>query len=860
MNWLLKSVGRPGVKYAGFRSLAAGLVFFLLSITPALADMSSPFADVGDSDWAIAWINHMFRGDALPDGLTLNIAAFDTMTQGLRQALGLYSSGMLILAGFILFYHLVSILAETAHSGLAFGRRMNPVWAPIRLVVALALLVPISGGLSSGQYLVIKIAEEGSRLASNAWRTVLQVADTNLSGLVMPHAPDVGGLVASATEMEMCHLIYEQLYGPVQNDKILQNAGAINDVTKISADRLSDETWRYSNTLNADSPLCGEYRFAGYRVHEGTTEVFADDTARIAAELESFSRMKTSTLIVDSHGLALRFAPGVMNGTWPTDTEMRNDLDVSASNLRAALYGRLHATLGLGPRLMEPALARASSGGWIAAGLFIPELVRLQESYGELIDHALPVAEEPAFAHPAIAQQALSDALRIQLGLQSSDNTEIERLTMFYGHVSHLVSSFHSWLTSSQMIQGEIIAPSSFDLHDRLTIAASPESVFALLAHAVDTAALLRGVWGVDPGSNDAGYPFVSHSGTTGYNPFAMLAEFGRRQYQLGLYMIGLAGQSLTTPSAMAPAVFAGIGGVCFTLGAWTIIFALPFLVFFRFLMAILTWMLTLFEAVAAMPLVALAHLTPTGEGLSGGTARQAYLLWLGLLLRPLLTLMGLVAGLVFFAFGVSLLSAVLSPFARISVATNSGLLITVNVAVVLLFDIMMFALVNASFKGIYLLPDQALRWISNFVVAESSETSATTSSPSGQPGQGGGSSGALIPAMTRMLSYVHQQLGPNNSVTSTRLTLEQKAAADIKSQALKKALFPSYNQKDSNPSAEAEANKLLISQASASASATATSQVTSSSSKSQTVTGPDQVKSDKTNRAFITEDYQKKD
>jgi conjugal transfer/type IV secretion protein DotA/TraY len=46
------------------------------------------------------------------------------------------------------------------------GKRANQIWAPIRLVFAIGLLVPINGGMNSGQYIVIKVAELGSGMAS----------------------------------------------------------------------------------------------------------------------------------------------------------------------------------------------------------------------------------------------------------------------------------------------------------------------------------------------------------------------------------------------------------------------------------------------------------------------------------------------------------------------------------------------------------------------------------------------------------------------------------------------------------------------------------------------------------------------
>lgn len=798
-----------------------GVVLSLLLVPKAVrAEGQAPFADGGGADWASAWINHMFRGSALPDYLAWNSASFDVLTSGLRQALGLYSMGMLILAGMVLFYHLVSMVVETAHTGVPFGRRINSVWVPIRLIVAIGLLVPISGGLSSGQYIVIKIADEGSRLASNAWRTILQSTNADFYNLIIPHEPDVSRIVTSAVEMELCRLVYDQSYSLVQNDSSFRMVGAINDITKIPPDRLSGETWRYSNNLNADAALCGEYRFEDYRPLSVFSNMDNDNIVKSATDLAGFSTSHTTNLMADARGWAGREAPSIMGNSAFFSPQLHNDLNTEENMLRTNLYARLHTTLNMGARLMDQTVNSSNQGGWIAAGLFIPEIVRLQQTYGELVDHSLPVVQEPVLAHTVITQRLLGETLRNQVGLQFISIAENERIAQFYNKVSHSMSLAHSWMNSYQYLNKDIVVPSSFDLQDRLSTATSPENVFTLFAYAVDTAAVVRGVWGVTPDNHDPGYPFVRSGVGSAHNPFAVLAEFGRRQYQLGLYMLGLSGQSFSLPSAAAPAVFVGLGGMCFALGAGLLIFVIPFLVFFRFILAVLAWMLSLFEAVAAMPIVALAHLTPSGEGLSGGVARQAYLLWISLMLRPLLSLMGFVAGLLFFAFSFSLLCAALSPFAQSTSPISGGLLITLNIALILLFDVMMYALANASFKGIYMLPDQALRWMSHFVVSEGDQSSAPAV---GTPQQGAPAPTALPPMFNKLLSTIHLQgvFGDQQkeilSVTKGESHSGRDGRDDRESHKLKNALLPVHFDK-AGQSAEINSPASLLSSTSSSA------------------------------------------
>ena len=95
---------------------------------------------------------------------------------GFRAMLQVYSIGLLVIAMIIFCYFAVTILLETAESGTPFGKRFNHVWAPVRMVMALALLIPIANGLNAAQYLVMYAAKWGSGFATNGWTLFLQDA------------------------------------------------------------------------------------------------------------------------------------------------------------------------------------------------------------------------------------------------------------------------------------------------------------------------------------------------------------------------------------------------------------------------------------------------------------------------------------------------------------------------------------------------------------------------------------------------------------------------------------------------------------------------------------------------------------
>ncbi len=111
---------------------------------------------------------------------------------GLHSLLEFYSWSILFVAVLIFLYFIVIIMAETASTGVPFGARFNTAWGPIRLLVAIGLLVPVVYGLNSGQYLTLAIAKLGSSLATNAW----EAFNTSIMGAAGYSNPNPWGYIA----------------------------------------------------------------------------------------------------------------------------------------------------------------------------------------------------------------------------------------------------------------------------------------------------------------------------------------------------------------------------------------------------------------------------------------------------------------------------------------------------------------------------------------------------------------------------------------------------------------------------------------------------------------------------------------
>ncbi len=170
-----------------FAALLAGVVILVLQFVliiyafifkPAMAASifltPDPVASVASTDMAFIVLDQVF---GIPNMFctqgnictAVNAALPWPFHVAFHELLRFYSLGLLLVGVVIFLYYVVVVVGETATTGHPFGQRFQNVWTPIRLVVALGLLVPINYGLNSAQYIVLYSAKFGSGIATNAW-------------------------------------------------------------------------------------------------------------------------------------------------------------------------------------------------------------------------------------------------------------------------------------------------------------------------------------------------------------------------------------------------------------------------------------------------------------------------------------------------------------------------------------------------------------------------------------------------------------------------------------------------------------------------------------------------------------------
>ena len=135
----------------------------------------------------------------------------------LHQLFAFFSYTIAAVALFILLYFIVAIILESIQSGTPFGKRFSKGWAPLRLIMAFALIVPISNGLNLAQYGVLYSAKWGSSLATNVWQQFnIQASSSGLmdanSMIGTPMANDAMEIIALLHAASACKYIEERVF------------------------------------------------------------------------------------------------------------------------------------------------------------------------------------------------------------------------------------------------------------------------------------------------------------------------------------------------------------------------------------------------------------------------------------------------------------------------------------------------------------------------------------------------------------------------------------------------------------------------------------------------------------------------
>ncbi|MBP7721074.1 MAG: DotA/TraY family protein [Alphaproteobacteria bacterium] len=697
----------------------------------------------------------------------------------LHEMFRLYSIGLLVVATLITCYFISTIVMETAQSGTPFGKRFNKLWAPIRIVVAFGLLIPIGYGLNSSQYIVLYAAKFGSAFATNGWILFNQGLTESYIGqtrnlVSTPNVPEIHGVLQFMYSASVCawlewlrpaeerrHIRAYAVRDPLSNPPNLLFAdwpglpggppgggtqASYNDVmTFLRGDQ--DLVIRFGvidrTTLNKGyvSPICGELiipisdpRMPG--LAEPGTEMMQRYYIYIVQEL--WQSVYTGTFLTPynyASYTALKHTPCQrLGGDCPPS---RDDLVPPPDTFRSAIQdfyrGDVEAALTSGGNGLGGVLG--GGGGAVRAQI---------ESATWLIT-------------PQLLAKGWAGA-----GMWYNKVAEINgSLTEAVG----AIPSVSRWPSIMEYVyekkrQGDQSVPVAERFNPQLA------NGVPVKEREPYTLPFASAMWESYNYWQRGGFATTSHTEPTGnivmdtinalfgtgglysmrknpdIHPLAQLVGVGRSLVESAALDLFLAGGGMVIMPALDNNSRAGAAAltkflISISMGILTMGFVLyyivPFLPFIYFFFAVGGWLKAIFEAMIGAPLWALAHIRIDGNGLAGAAAVNGYFLIFEIFLRPILIIFGLLASISIFAamvfalnqtwdLVVSNLSGFDVPSEAKGIGASMGQYFRSAVDELFftaIYAIIVYMMALSSFKLIDLIPANILRWMGQSVATE---------------------------------------------------------------------------------------------------------------------------------------------
>ncbi len=588
------------------------------------------------------------------------------MHTALHDLFRFYSHGIVLVAVLVLLYYVVTIVGETVAEGTPFGHRFNKAWAPVRIVMFFAMIIPLnigtaSGGLNGAQVVTFWVAKWGSNMATNTWGrfndTLLlsYLGDTN-NLIALPTPPEIGSLGQFLFVAKTC-----QLAERVANNRNIQGYIVRERVT--GTDQLLIDTTNFATALNFARngtiiirfgeldpgyaaggdptkyagqkgyvfPWCGE-------IHVQPNDVFEEGSRRIQ-ELYynmvdgmwqgSDARNDAVTCIVR------RVFPIDANAAcpdWPDRTLFTNEIASYDIFATGAVANAVNQQAANGDFTVSPQLQQM---GWGGAAIWYNRIAQMN---GAVTASILNIPKPSKF--PYLMEEVLDQHRRDS---QTISSPEMFDPLMPTGKLADLGDHPYAQEIAAVLYRAYVVWE-----NDGGGSTGQTQKTESIVINAIN---LIFGTSGIFD---------MRRNPTT--HPLAQLSALGRGLVEAAVRnaipaMGGAVGASLSSLladfigdiSRISASMFGTFVQITIVMGV-ILYYVLPFMPFIYFLFAVGGWVKSIFEAVVAMPLWALAHIHIDGEGLPGRNAANGYYLLLEILLRPTLIVFGLLGSIIVFS------------------------------------------------------------------------------------------------------------------------------------------------------------------------------------------------------------------
>ena len=573
------------------------------------------------------------------------------------------------------------------------GKKFSSVWIPIRYSLGTALVLPVtSQGYCIMQQLVMWVILQGVGLADSVWNSYLtspktlalsQQMTTNQKNSILTFAENVA-LAAACVEGE-ASVYNANGSGGGFIDQILLTTGSYNYAIVQSPNDSSvylfgDQTPMKS--LNSSSN-CGQAKIpkAPSTTQTVTQNNSSSNNNQVFGNLGAAFTMPDPSPIYIAHQNQAKILITTLDASAKKAIAAGTAIPMTDVNAAALVYVNAVQTASDSYASSDPfqAVIKANQDqGWALAGGWFTRLAMLSQTLNTAVN-ATPTAGYVTqygsgfkfldAVQPKLAA-AQKDILAIQNVSNNNDGASDEKndskgkQTQDSGWWQKTITNATAWVTGLDLrnLQNDT-------RHPILILQDAGNRMITAWSYAAFSLGTILAI--------GAAVPFVGQG--------------------------VLAGGMVIASFLMIP--FAAM----LTLG-FTLAYMLPNLPFLMWIGIILGWLIMCIEAIIAAPLWAIMHLHPNGDDLTG-RGGNGYMLLLGLLLRPALTIFGLIAALTVTQVMGEFVNKIF--FAVFLSGDGDGLTAIVQVIFAMsVYTTAMVQLFRKTFSLMHVIPDQLLRWI----------------------------------------------------------------------------------------------------------------------------------------------------
>ena len=577
----------------------------------------------------------------------------------LGEMVGYFNAGVLVLAGVLLIYHTAAGVMDTGRTGrLGFGG-----WEIVRIVASIALLVPLPGGPSGGQHIVLDLAGVGGDFAQSVWKP-FSGSLLGSSG-VSPPKPSTRGREVMMADLLVVEVCRELLGGSLATNRVTTRSGG-------------EVIWRYRAVRGRSGydirSHCGEVRFPGQDLPGPRGDVARAHLQGMTVAREVLERL-AGALAEPYQEDNDRFGePMDWDGVRGAVSEaVRLYSEVADAAVEGASEKHREETV------RELEVEEVEVGSWTTAGSIF---LRIAQRIGEF---NWTVVSGPEVTTPMLSlRYSEKKAFKALLQISEDVGTAVGSPASALGNRAPGEGSAGGGMGS---VLSEYVYKAFFSFESVLDVEGeNPLSELSAIGHNMITAVL-------------------SASGIL--MTAATVSNLGDVQVLGTSLKADLFEATWPVIDGLVTMVMMGL-----LIGGAVLAYVVPALPFIRFLFGLLVWVLAVVEAFIAMTVwLAAQTVRGQGDGLATNSTVGGLVTLAGVVLRPPLMIFGLIVGYLVFTVMIELFNAIWLPQMKESTAEAGPGLIQYAVFVVL-YAMIAYGLLNASLKLIEMLPDAVMNWI----------------------------------------------------------------------------------------------------------------------------------------------------